>query len=308
MPQAAGGNLAEEREKTGATVWGLSPRPLVLAFALALLLIGAQPAWAASTDLSVTMRDSADPTAVGATLTYTLIARNAGPDSSTGAVIDDALPTGVQYLGGSTGCSFTSGTPHVFCVVGALPAGSNRAVEIRVRPTSSGATLSNTASITANEPDPNASNDSITELTSVAPSGVSCLGQIATIVGTGSSEKIIGNGASEVIGALGGDDAVFAVGGEDLVCGGGGDDSLALGNGMDDASGGSGDDTLSGGKLDDTLRGGSGADTLKGEEGNDTLNGTDGDDELAGGPGTDTCNGGSGMDTATGCETVTGVP
>src|SRR4051794_32643945 len=143
---AAGGNLAEEREQTVASGRGIRRRWPVGALVFALLLIGAQPAWAASTDLSVTMRDSADPVSVGATLTYTLIARNAGPDSSTGAVIDDDLPSGVEYLGGSTGCSFTSGTGDVFCVVGALPAGSNRAVDVRVRPTTpSPPTLSNTA-------------------------------------------------------------------------------------------------------------------------------------------------------------------
>jgi uncharacterized repeat protein (TIGR01451 family) len=259
------------------------------------------------TDLGVAMSDSADPAAVGATLTYTLTVTNRGPDDSTGGVLTDDIPSGVAFVSASTGCSALTG--DVICVVGALPAGSSRQVQIRVRPTSpSPPTLSNSATIDANEQDLNAGNDATTELTSVISSGVSCLGQVATIVGTGNGETITGNGASETIASLGGDDAVFAVGGNDLVCGGGGDDSLILGNGLDSASGGAGDDTLSGGKLNDTLRGGSGADVLKGDEENDTLNGNDGDDALAGGPGTDTCNGGSGTDTATGCETTTGVP
>jgi uncharacterized repeat protein (TIGR01451 family) len=300
--------LGEVREKTVATGRGL--RGTLGVFLIpALLLIGAQSAWAASTDLSVTMRDSADPAPAGATLTYTIIAKNAGPDSSTGAVIDDDIPNSVAYLGGSTGCSFTSGTGHVFCVVGALPAGADREVEVRVRPTMpSPPTLSNTAKIAANEPDPNASNDSMTELTTVTPSGVACLGHVATILGTGAGETLIGTSSDDAIASLGGDDAVFANGANDFVCGGSGDDDLLGGSGFDNVSAGSGDDTAAGGKLDDTLRGGSGSDTLKGEADDDTLNGNDGDDALVGGPGTDTCNGGSGTDTATGCESTTGVP
>jgi uncharacterized repeat protein (TIGR01451 family) len=276
---------------------------------LVLLSVGAQSAAAADTDLGLTMSDSADPAAVGATLTYTLTATNAGPDNSTGAVIDDDLPSGVAYLPSSTGCSFTSGTGHVFCVIGALAAGSSRQAQIRVRPTSpSPPTLSNSATIAANEQDPNAANDTTTELTTVKASGVSCLGHIASIVGTGSGESVFGTGGGDTIASLGGDDSVFAVGGNDFVCGGAGDDSLYVGNGLNSASGGSGDDELRGGRHADTLRGGSGSDTMQGAEENDTLNGNDGDDALVGGPGTDTCNGGSGTDTAVSCDKTTGVP
>jgi Ca2+-binding RTX toxin-like protein len=66
-----------------------------------------------------------------------------------------------------------------------------------------------------------------------------CLGTVATIVGTRGDDALTGTPGDDVIAGLGGDDVVRGGGGNDLVCGDGGTDRLL---------GGPGDDHLSGGR------------------------------------------------------------
>jgi Hypothetical glycosyl hydrolase family 15/RTX calcium-binding nonapeptide repeat (4 copies) len=121
-----------------------------------------------------------------------------------------------------------------------------------------------------------------------SPSGYSCNGKAATIVGTKKGEVIRGTARDDVIVALDGNDTIY---------GGGGNDTVCAGAGADKVFGEAGNDYLLGGSLDDTLNGGDGNDNLQGAAGNDTLNGGAGDDLLAGGDGTDTGAGGSGKNT-----------
>jgi hypothetical protein len=117
------------------------------------------------------------------------------------------------------------------------------------------------------------------------PSGYSCNGKAATIVGTKNGEVIKGTAGGDVIVALDGGDTIY---------GGGGNDTVCAGAGVDKVFGEAGNDYVLGGSFDDTLNGGDGNDNLQGAAGNDTLNGGAGDDLLAGGDGTDTATGGSG--------------
>jgi uncharacterized delta-60 repeat protein len=70
---------------------------------------------------------------------------------------------------------------------------------------------------------------------------VRCLGQEATIVGTGRADVIRGTRHRDVIAALGGNDTVRGRGGDDLICGGAGRDRLIGGPGRDRFSAGEGD-------------------------------------------------------------------
>src|SRR5687768_8466651 len=67
--------------------------------------------------------------------------------------------------------------------------------------------------------------------------GLECLGQPVTIVGTEGNDSIVGTPNPDVIAALGGNDRVQALGGDDAVCGGDGND-LTSGNDGDDIMGG----------------------------------------------------------------------
>lgn len=95
----------------------------------------------------------------------------------------------------------------------------------------------------------------------------SCLGRVATIVGTDELDHLVGTAGSDVIMGLGADDVILGRGGNDRVCGGGGSDQLFGGDGKDRLAG-QGDpspsrdlifpsgDTLAGGHGDDVLYGG----------------------------------------------------
>lgn len=111
------------------------------------------------------------------------------------------------------------------------------------------------------------------------PAGDTCLGQPATIVGTGADEVLLGTSGDDVIQAYGGNDKIYAFGGNDIVCGGGGRDIVRGGAGDDKLSGARGNDLIWGGPGDDVLLGGGGNDRLFGRKHNDTLKGQRGTDK-----------------------------
>jgi hypothetical protein len=87
----------------------------------------------------------------------------------------------------------------------------------------------------------------------VTPEPASCLGELASIVGTEGADRLKASPKVDVIAALGGNDRVQGAGRSDLVCGG------------------PGSDLLEGGPGDDKLVGGSGTDTCVGDAGRDKL-------------------------------------
>jgi len=56
---------------------------------------------AASADASLTNTDNPDPVNAGATLTYTLVASNAGPSTASTITVTDTLPAGVTFQSAS---------------------------------------------------------------------------------------------------------------------------------------------------------------------------------------------------------------
>jgi virginiamycin B lyase len=121
----------------------------------------------ASSDLSLTKTDSPDPVTVGNTLTYTLTAHNGGPDAATAVEVTDNLSPGVAFASASPSrgsCSDSSGT--VTCALGGLASGGSATVEIKVTPQSA-ATITNTASISGDQHDPEAENNSASAQTTV---------------------------------------------------------------------------------------------------------------------------------------------
>ena len=129
-----------------------------------------------------------------------------------------------------------------------------------------------------------------------AQSASTCLGQLATIVGTDGPDRIVGTDGDDVIVAGAGNDFILAGDGDDIICGGDGDDVLLGQRGDDQGAGGVGNDRLAGGNGDDVLWGEADDDTLRGGNGQDELHGGDGDDEVLGAKHNDTISGGSGDD------------
>lgn len=146
-------------------------------------LVAAVSASAASTgsDLQLTLA-AASQARLGDSITYVLQVRNAGPAQATSVRVNVQLPAQalLTSAAGSQGaCSpsaaaavTTAGTPQpgpVTCFLGPLEAGGQARVTIVARVTGTGA-LTGSASVTADQPDPDPQNNQA-QLTTSVPSG-----------------------------------------------------------------------------------------------------------------------------------------
>ncbi|MGH2955497.1 MAG: hypothetical protein ACRDL6_00680 [Solirubrobacterales bacterium] len=123
-----------------------------------------------SADVSVAMTDSPDPATAGQDLTYTIVAANAGPDTATGVKLEDTLPPEVTLVSATSTQGTCEGTSTVTCALGALAGGSSATISVKVTPSAAAAvagTITNTASVVANEGDSDTSNNGASESTAV---------------------------------------------------------------------------------------------------------------------------------------------
>ena len=120
-------------------------------------------------DLAVVKRDSPDPVVAGQQLTYTLLVSNNGPSVATGVMLTDTLPDDVQFTSVRTSrgsASHNAGT--VSADLGSLAVGDTATITIVVDVLSgAGDTLTNVATVTANEDDIDPTNDTDDEVTVV---------------------------------------------------------------------------------------------------------------------------------------------
>jgi uncharacterized repeat protein (TIGR01451 family) len=126
-------------------------------------------------DLSITNTTMPNPATVQENLTYGMNVINNGSSVATSVQVIDTLPPGVtlvsasfNFIGGaSTPCT---GTTTITCNIGTMGVGrlQGAAVLIIVRPQGVG-TLSHTATVSANEEDPDLSNNTATAVTAVEP-------------------------------------------------------------------------------------------------------------------------------------------
>jgi uncharacterized repeat protein (TIGR01451 family) len=118
-------------------------------------------------DLSITKTDSADPVDTGATVTYRLTVHNNGGLEATGVTVTDNLPSGLTYQSATPSqgsCSEASGA--VACSLGGLVNGADATIDIAVTAQTVG-TITNTASVQADQVDGNAQNNSASESTTI---------------------------------------------------------------------------------------------------------------------------------------------
>lgn len=125
----------------------------------------------AATDLELTKTDSPDPVEVGSTLTYTLEATNAGPNSATGVVITDTLPATLSGVTASSpdGTCTISGR-LVTCTIGDLAVGETATVTITGTPTQTGS-ITNAAAVVGDQQDPETDDNTALEETEVQEEG-----------------------------------------------------------------------------------------------------------------------------------------
>ena len=125
-------------------------------------------------DLSIALSGSPNAVVSGNQLTYTLTATNHGPRDATGVTVTDPLPdihfNSVSSTQGT--CTRSTGTKHspkggtVTCSLGGLPNGGSATITIGLTATRP-ATLTNSASVTGDQQDPELANNSATATTTV---------------------------------------------------------------------------------------------------------------------------------------------
>ena len=122
-------------------------------------------------DLSVQKFDfPPDQVSVGETLYYELAVANLGPDTATGAVVTDTLPSNTEFLFTFSG-DCTNAGQTVTCDLGDLAPNEQTSVEFAVCPRAPG-TATNTATVSSSTTDPNPANDTATETTRVTTPAV----------------------------------------------------------------------------------------------------------------------------------------
>ncbi len=153
--------------------------PLVLFGLLLFLPVVAQ----ADADLAIAKADATDPVQVSQVLVYTLTVENTGPDPATDVRVDDSLPANVTYVdaGASQGTCFLAPGDVVECDLGTVANGATATIDIEVVPTQAG-TITNTATVTASTPDPNALNDTASENTVVVAADFRALKRVVRTV------------------------------------------------------------------------------------------------------------------------------
>lgn len=112
-----------------------------------------------STDLLVTKAVDLDNPVVGQIVTFTITATNNGPSDATGVIVNDLLPSGLEYLSHTT--SFGTFVPSTgFWAIGNLANGASQTLTITARTNlDAGPSVTNTASISGIEPDPDPNNN-----------------------------------------------------------------------------------------------------------------------------------------------------
>lgn len=122
-------------------------------------------------DMSVIKTADPDPVAVGFPVTYTLTVQNFGPAAAENVVLTDILPAGTtdpQYSldGGASYAPWTGALS-----LNTVPSSTTKIILLRATVTTAAApTLSNTATVTSDTPDPNSDNNTSTADTTVVQS------------------------------------------------------------------------------------------------------------------------------------------
>jgi uncharacterized repeat protein (TIGR01451 family) len=126
-----------------------------------LIVQGAQ-----SVNLNLTKTASPNPGIALANLTYRITVTNNGPSPGTNVSMTDTLPGGVNFVSATPTQGSCSGASTVICNLGSMANGAHAVINIVVVPQSPGQ-LTNTASVSASEMDPDTSDNSVTIQTNV---------------------------------------------------------------------------------------------------------------------------------------------
>ncbi len=138
-----------------------------------------------STDLLLTMVDTADPVVVGTSITYNAtVTNNNGPNVAQSVVITVLLAPSTTFSSASSSCTHSGGV--VTCNVGALALNASTTVSITVTPSSTGVISASATVSDSVGTDPALANNSVTESTQVNTAGGGTAGSRLNSGGGGS--------------------------------------------------------------------------------------------------------------------------
>src|SRR5262245_32537780 len=164
-----------------------NPKTVLTATFLLILMGGSTNAFSQNVDLAVTLSASPDPVEIGDDLTYTITVTNHGPVTATGIILTDPIPVAADFVSVSP-ATCSNASDMVTCDLPDLANGANAVVTIVVKPRTRG-TLTNTATVTANENDENPANNSATLDTMVNAKGGGVGGGGCRLTGTNGEIK-----------------------------------------------------------------------------------------------------------------------
>ncbi len=122
---------------------------------------------AASPEADLELKKTALATVItGEELTWTLTAKNNGPSDAKGVTVVDPLPVGTEYVSSTPGtCKYEAGT--LTCKLGPLAAKASAEITVTARVTAAPGALTNTATVSGEEPDPEPANNKASATTTV---------------------------------------------------------------------------------------------------------------------------------------------
>ncbi len=118
-------------------------------------------------DVALTKTDGGECADLNATLTYVITVTNNSADEASGVTVTDTLPGGVTFVSASAGagsCSESGGT--LTCDLGTLTGGNSVTITLRVT-ADQVQKVTNTASVSLNELDPNLGNNNASDETRI---------------------------------------------------------------------------------------------------------------------------------------------
>jgi uncharacterized repeat protein (TIGR01451 family) len=116
-----------------------------------------------SADMAIVKTATPNPVTEGTPLTYSLAVTNNGPASATNVTVTDTLPSSVTYLSSTSTvgtCSEAGGI--VTCLLGTMANAGTATITVLTIPGQPGV-ISNTATVTADQTDPNLANNTSTQ-------------------------------------------------------------------------------------------------------------------------------------------------
>src|SRR6266702_118944 len=120
-------------------------------------------------NLSITKTAAPNPVTAGTQLNYTFSVTNAGSAIATNVVVSDTLPAGTSFLSSSIPCTGT--LPIRNCSLGTMASGASTSFTIQVKVLSSASSaITNTATVAADQFDPDLSDNSSSVITNVVQS------------------------------------------------------------------------------------------------------------------------------------------